>query len=156
MPDARQVADEMDVADELARDLFRLQIERLTTGRVTAAITEAVVSWSIGRGWLPRTEARVFFAAASGAERRLGRVDVLVLRGHAGPDLAIEIDSADKAWSVTKLKWLAMTGMRSIWIRWGDEGWAGIYDDVDVIQLPLIRRARSFGRGADQLTLPIT
>ena len=27
--------------------------------------------------------------------------------------------------------------MRAIWVRWGDEEWAGVYDDVDVIQLPL-------------------
>ena len=43
--------------------------------------------------------------------------------------------------------------MRAIWVRWGDEEWAGIYDDVDVIQLPLIRRADR--RSTPELKLPL-
>ena len=68
------------------------------------------------------------------------------------PDLAIEIDSADKTWSVNKLQHAARAGMRAIWVRWGDGEWAGIYQDVDVIQLPLIRRVGHRGM-PDQLPL---
>jgi len=71
---------------------------------------------------------------------RLGFVDVIVRRGGHGRDLAIEIDSAHKPWSVVKLQHAAANGMRAIWIRWGDETWAGVYDDIDVIQVPLNRR----------------
>ena len=76
--------------------------------------------------------------AAVGGDARLGFVDVIVRRGDGTPDLAIEIDSADKPWSVDKLRHAAQAGMRAIWVRWGDDEWAGIYDDVDVIQLPVI------------------
>jgi len=67
-------------------------------------------------------------------------MDVIVRRGTGQPDLAIEIDSADKPWSVVKLQHAAAAGMEAIWVRWGDDRWAGVYDEVDVIQLPLIRR----------------
>ena len=78
-----------------------------------------------------------------GEETRLGYVDVIVLRQPAAPDLAIEIDSADKPWSVDKLRHAMAAGMDAIWVRWGDDGWAGAFEDVDVIQLPLQRRVRS-------------
>jgi hypothetical protein len=41
---------------------------------------------------------------------------------------------------VVKLQHAAAGGMRAVWVRWGDEQWAGIYDDVDVIQLQTLRR----------------
>ena len=74
---------------------------------------------------------------------RPGYVDVIVLRQPAAPDLAIEIDSVDKPWSVDKLRHAAAAGMDPVWVRWGDDEWAGAFDDIDVIQLPLQRRVRS-------------
>src|SRR4051794_30313331 len=104
---------------------------------MTARITRAVVEWALARGWAPRTEARV----DAGAAERLGFVDVIVRRGNGGSDLAIEIDSTDKPWSVEKLRHAVAAGMEAIWVRWGDDFWAGAYDDVDVIQLPTLRRS---------------
>ncbi len=130
-----------DVADELATVLFGMRVGGQATGAVTAQITREIVRWAIGRGWSPRAEARVHALSTVGGDARVGFMDVIVHRGDGLPDLAIEIDSADKPWSVDKLRHAAQAGMRAIWVRWGDEKWAGIYDDVDVIQLPLIRRA---------------
>jgi hypothetical protein len=44
-------------------------------------------------------------------------------------------------------------GMEAIWIRWGDDEWAGTFDDVDVIQLPVARRQATRARGKIQLSL---
>jgi hypothetical protein len=120
-------------ADELAGVLFALDGASLTTRDMTARITRAVVEWALASGWTPRTEARVDAG-------QLGFVDVIVRRGGGQPDLAIEIDSTDKPWSVTKLRHAVAAGMDAIWIRWGDAQWAGAFVDVDVIQLPIGRR----------------
>jgi hypothetical protein len=125
--------------DDLARALFSLESSTLTTGAMTARITRAVVAWAAARGWVVRTEARV----GVGEEARRGFVDVIVLRQPTAPDLAIEIDSADKPWSVDKLRHAAAAGMVPVWIRWGDDGWAGTFHDIDVIQLQLTRRVAS-------------
>lgn len=135
--------------DDLAGALFRLDPGPLATGVVTARITRAVVEWAAAHGWATRTEARV----RVGQTTRVGFVDVIVLRGPALPDLAIEIDSADKPWSVDKLRHAAAAGMHPIWVRWGDDVWAGAFDDVDVIQLPLTRRAAPRNVDAGQIAL---
>lgn len=122
-----------EIVDELATVLFDLDERPLTTGAMTARITRATVEWALSHGWAARTEARVDVES-------LGFVDVIVHRPGAGPDVAIEIDSANKPWSVTKLRHAAAAGMHALWIRWGDEEWAGTYDEVDVIQLPVRRR----------------
>ena len=125
--------------DDLADALFRLSLGDLTTAAVTARITRVVVEWAAERGWATRLEARV----AVGNETRLGFVDVMVLRQPAAPDLAIEIDSTDKPWSVDKLRHSAAAGMHPIWIRWGNDEWAGTFDDIDMIQLSVTRRPAS-------------
>ncbi len=135
--------------DDLACALFRLDPGASATRAVTAQITRAVVEWAAARGWSTRTEARV----GVGNETRLGFVDVIVLRQPALPDLAIEIDSTDKPWSVDKLRHAAAAGMQPIWIRWGDDEWAGAFEDVDVIQLPLLRRGATRDVDAGQIEL---
>ena len=87
-----------------------------------------------------------------GMNPRLGIVDVVISRGGEAPDIAIEIDSGDKRWSVKKLQYLARIGMRAVWIRWGDDAWAGVIEGVDVIQLRLVRRPARAGPAA-QLAL---
>jgi hypothetical protein len=135
--------------DDLAGALFRLETSTLTTAVVTAQITRAVVDWAAARGWATRTEARV----GVGESARLGWIDVVVLRGPQLPDLAIEIDSTQKPWSVDKLRHAIGAGMEAIWIRWGDADWAGAFDDIDVIQLPLTRRSAVRGSRAAQIEL---
>ena len=129
-----------DPADDLAAVLFGLSVEGRSTAAMTAHITRVIVVWAAERGWSPRTEARVQASSSAGDERS-GFVDVIVRRGPGLPDLAIEIDSADKPWSVDKLRHAAAAGMHAVWVRWGDDEWAGVYDDIDVIQLQLLRRA---------------
>jgi hypothetical protein len=134
--------------DDLARTLFRLETSTLTTAAMTARITRAVIQWAAARGWVARTEARV----GVGELTRLGFVDVIVKRGDNQPDLATEIDSTHKPWSVDKLRHAVAAGMEAVWIRWGDDEWAGAFDDVDVIQLQLTRRARArFQAGQTEL-----
>ena len=132
---------DIEVADDLATALFALKVEGRSTALMTAHITRKIVGWAVSRGWSPRTEARVNAASAAG-DAKLGFVDVIVRRGNGLPDLAIEIDSADKPWSVDKLRHAASAGMHAIWVRWGDDEWAGVYEDIDVIQLQLLRRSR--------------
>ena len=48
---------------------------------------------------------------------RLGRVDVVVMRSDA-PDIAIELDSAHNAASVTKLEFARDAGALPVWVRW--------------------------------------
>ena len=139
--------------DDLASVLFGLETSTLTTSAVTARITRAVVEWAAARGWAVRGEARVGVAASEGESAQLGFVDVIVHRGPAQPDLAIEIDSTHKPWSVVKLRHAIAAGMHAIWIRWGDDAWAGAFEDVDVIQLPVARRHASRAGKELQLSL---
>jgi hypothetical protein len=113
--------------------LFALRFRPINTRAVTAQITSAVVEWALARGWHPRIEARV--SVESKGSGGLGFIDVIVRRAAGEAALAIEIDSTDKPWSVAKLRHAVAAGMQGIWIRWGDDEWAGVYDDIDVIQL---------------------
>ena len=139
--------------DELATRLFDLTLgSRLSTAAVTREITRAIVRWARDSGCMVRTEARV--EVGGSGERQLGFVDVLVCRGGLQPDVAIEIDSTDKPWSVVKLQHAVRAGMHAIWVRWGDDEWAGIYDGVDVIQLRLQRHVEHrAGVPASQMAL---
>ncbi len=136
----RGVCEDSVFTDALAEMLFALECGRLTTAAMTRAITRAIVVWSHGQGWSVRPEARVEVRALP--SRQLGFVDVLICRGAPHPDVAIEIDSTDKPWSVVKLQHVAAAGMHAIWVRWGDDAWAGTYDDLDVVQLRVARRVR--------------
>jgi hypothetical protein len=131
--------------DDLAQVLYELDTSDLPTAHVTAAITRQIVRWAHERGWSVRTEGRVDVTSGTDSpnDARLGFVDVLIRRGVPRPDVAIEIDSTDKPWSVVKLQHAAAGGMHGIWVRWGDEAWAGVYDEIDVIQLPTLRRTGS-------------
>ena len=142
-----------DVIDDLATVLFALVTGKRGTGAVTAQITHEIGRWAVGRGWLPHPEARVLLADQPDHRPRVGYLDMVVLRHGDGPDLAIEIDSTDKQWSLAKLRYVVAAGMHGIWIRWGDDAWAGIYDEVDVIQLPEVRRAAPRLTGRGQLSL---
>src|SRR5215831_14117164 len=113
-----------DFTDSLATELFALELARLTTAAVTAAITRAIVRMARSHGWQVRTEARVEVPLLVGVAEQLGFVDVLISRGHEFGDVAIEIDSTDKLWSVVKLQHAAAAGMHAIWVRWGDGAWA--------------------------------
>jgi hypothetical protein len=137
---ASAATNESTIADELATILFALDTRSLPTAATTAHITRAIVEWAVARGWSVRNEARVNVAAAADRSQT-GYVDIVIRRGRSASDVAIEIDSTDKAWSLVKLRHAVAAGMDAIWIRWGDEEWAGAHDDVDVIQLPVTRTA---------------
>jgi hypothetical protein len=131
----------LSLVDELANMLFALDESILTTAGTTRRLTGAVAKWALGRGWSVRTEAPVAVAASATEGGQIGYVDVVVRRGGSMPDVAIEIDSADKPWSVAKLQHAAAAGMEAIWVRWGDDEWSGVYEDIDVIQLRIRRSA---------------
>ncbi len=139
--------------DELAEMLFGLELEGLSTRATTTEITRAIIRWSLARGWPVRTEARVGLLARSAADPRLGYIDAIVRRGNGQPDLAIEIDSTDKQWSVDKLLHAAVAGMDAVWVRWGDDIWAGSYEGVHVIQLPARRRHERGAAAGREITL---
>jgi hypothetical protein len=143
-----------DDTDDLATALFELDTHGLPTGATTTAITRAVARWASSRGWQARTEARVGLEADRATVPKLGYIDVVVRRGGGMPDMAIEIDSEDKRWSLDKLRHAAAAGMHAIWIRWGDDEWAGAFEGVDVIQLQVRRKARRRSP-AEQLSLSL-
>jgi hypothetical protein len=143
----------MNVVDDLATVLFALEEDPLATRDMTAKITRQIVEWAVQCGWSVRTEARVRAMSEARSDPALGYLDVIVRRRDGEPDLAIEIDSADKPWSVDKLRHAVAGGMQAIWVRWGDDAWAGIYDDIDVIQLPIRRRPAFRTTADDQLPL---
>ena len=130
----------IDATDELASCLFALDTESLDTVAITAQITRAIAQWAVAHGWNPCAEARVNLPTNDRGESRIGYIDVVVRRG-GKPDLAIEVDSGDKPWSLDKLRHAVAAGMHAIWVRWGDDAWAGYYHDIDVIQLPARRRS---------------
>jgi hypothetical protein len=133
-----------DGLDELAVRLFAIDTGSSSTGAITARIAREITQWALAHGWHVRPEARVDVPTRPSrlsARPQTGYIDVIVLRDGRQPDFAIEIDSADKPWSLAKLRHAAAAGMHSIWIRWGDDEWAGYYDDVDVIQLSVLRRS---------------
>ena len=138
--------------DDLAALLFALDTQRLRTAAVTSRITRAVAEWATARSWAVRTEALVLPGTDAVSDPRAGYLDVVVRRGGGQPDLAIEIDSTQKTWSLDKLRHAASAGMHAIWIRWGEEDWPGVYEDVDVIQLRL-ERTPAHRRVAPQLAL---
>ena len=138
------------ISDELAAVLFAVELGRRGTGAVTRELTRAIVRWAHSRGWSARTEAPVQPALAGPSG--FGYVDVLIRRGPALADVAVEIDSTDKPWSLAKLRHAALGGMHAIWIRWGDDKWAGAFDEVDVIQLPALRRTTPRAVQPGQLT----
>jgi hypothetical protein len=141
-------------ANDLANLLFALDGGSLRTAAITRRITTAIVAWALGRGWSVQTEARVNVAEGSvDDDDRLGYLDIVVRRGAGWPDIAIEIDSTDKPWSVTKLRHAAAAGMHAIWIRWGDDDWTGVHRDIDVIQLRISRAPQPRANGAAQLAL---
>ena len=145
------MAQDQEFTDTLAHVLFGIDTRRLTTAATTRAITRAIGRWALAQGWGVRTEARVEVPANQNIAQ-LGFVDVLVSRGTPHPEVAIEIDSTDKPWSVVKLQHAAAAGMHAIWVRWGDDAWAGVYDDVDVIQLRLTRRSQARPAASGQQT----
>ena len=140
-------------ADQLATRLFALDEGSLTTREVTAQVAREITRWALARGWSVRAEARVRPPESSGHLERLGYIDLIIRRSPPDPDLAIEIDSTDKPWSLAKLRYVVAAGMDAIWVRWGDAAWAGVYDDIDVIQLPARRQTAPRPRAHDQLTL---
>jgi Uma2 family endonuclease len=142
------------VADDLATVLFAQDFEPLTTARMTRRITRAIGAWAIARGWAVKTEAPVAVAASETNRGQPGFVDVVIRRGGSAPDIAIEIDSADKPWSAVKLQYAAAAGMQAIWIRWGDNDWSGIYHDIDVIQLRIDRSPQRRSLGGQQSFWP--
>lgn len=143
----------VDPVDELASRLFALDVGRHDTASITALMKAEIGRWALARGWSVRTEARVDVSTDTApGSLRLGFIDVVVVRAGHEPDLAIEIDSGDKPWSVAKLRHAVDAGMHGVWVRWGDTAWAGWHADIDVIQLFIPRRA-AMRRAADQLEL---
>jgi len=146
------VAYDPEFSDALADALFEFDPGPKPTAGVTAAITRLIVRWARGQGWVVRTEARVELGNRGNSVPLIGFVDVLITQRAGQPDVAIEIDSADKPWSVVKLQHAALAGMHAVWVRWGDDAWAGVYEHIDVIQLRTLRRT-GHRRATDQLTV---
>jgi hypothetical protein len=149
--DTREVTSSDEIADELADVVYRLDAIALPTAQKTRHITQEIARWAVERGWRVRREAGMRLCTG-GLERR-GFYDLVIDAGGASAPIAVEIDTTDKAWSLEKLRHAAASGMCAIWIRWGDEGWAEVDDEVYVIQLPPSRRPQDVSRRTEQMPI---
>jgi hypothetical protein len=56
-----------------------------------------------------------------------------------------------QAWSVSKLQHAVAAGLHGIWV--GDDEWAGVYEDIDVIQLWSSRNPATRDKKRNQLAI---
>ncbi|WP_162958357.1 hypothetical protein [Nocardia yunnanensis] len=91
----------------------------MTSAQTTKLITAHTQQWAQAQRW------RVQFEAPALVERRVsngrlyrGRIDVLCTRRWWRPAVAVEIDRANKRWSLEKLIAEADAGHVALWVRW--------------------------------------
>jgi len=107
-----------------------------STARITTAIIDTLRAE--GRTFEIEYTWRHAQRTTRSGRRVPGRVDVAIIDPDTGePVVFIEIDSANKAWSLHKLATAAQRGIRAIWLRHGGHPPSGtIPDGVTVIHVP--------------------
>ncbi|WP_306360855.1 hypothetical protein [Nocardia sp. CC227C] len=88
---------------------------------ITDELTKLVVAWARDhQGWRAKTEQEILFKkGVHHPGEWWGYVDVGIERPKPLPPLMIEIDSANKRWSLDKLVGATDQGWDAIWLRWG-------------------------------------
>ncbi|UGT58866.1 hypothetical protein [Nocardia asteroides] len=133
----------------LADWLAPVRATGLTSSQTTALITAHTLEWARSKRWKPATEvpALIERSSANGRTYR-GRLDVVCERSWWRPPIAIEIDRANKRWSLDKLIAEADAGHVALWVRWhGDTvievpPRVGLVDIRDSIDNPRATRQR--------------
>jgi hypothetical protein len=118
--------------------LAPLTFTDLSRTAATSAITKHAMAWARWHGFIVRTEVE-----AIARQMRPGdhRISPLAIAGEhpAGRQLAIEIDSVNRVWSIEKLAVEADAGKFAFWIKWGGPvRLALIPEKVGVVELPVI------------------
>ena len=87
--------------------------------QITVSLTDAILAWAQDNGWSAHREEPIKVAgyvSSSGNTRSNGRIDIWCRSSCY--DLAIEIDRANKAWSLAKLVQARQNGAHAVWVRW--------------------------------------
>ncbi|MFJ4651130.1 hypothetical protein ACIP5Y_07630 [Nocardia sp. NPDC088792] len=109
------------LAASLHRHLQPVSLSGLTAREATTMLTYQTAEWARKHWWTVTFEApaRVSRPTRRGPYR--GRLDLLCTSWFRRP-IAIEIDRANKMWSLDKLQAEADAGASTLWVRWaGDQ-----------------------------------
>jgi len=130
-----------DLIEALRRELEGQDVDGLSTRQITylySSVIHAVLTNS-GLGEVVREfPTKMKILPPTGAAPRTGIVDFAVVRDKRVV-LALELDQADKKFSLTKLEHFAAGGARTIWIRWGRAPQILIPEGIELI---VIKRDR--------------
>ncbi|MGW5441414.1 hypothetical protein [Nocardia asteroides] len=114
-----------DKTDELAQSLRHwltpVRASGLTSTQTTKLITAHTLEWAHSKRWQTSTEVPALIERTINGRVYSGRVDVVCERSWWRPPIAIEIDRANKSWSVDKLVAEAEAGHVALWVRWRGE-----------------------------------
>ena len=91
--------------------------------KITVSLTDAILAWAQDNGWSAHQEEPIKVAgyvSSSGNTRSNGKIDIWCRSSCY--DLAIEIDRANKAWSLAKLVQARQNGAHAVWVRWARKG----------------------------------
>ncbi len=117
--DERQQGQLARATDSLRSWLAPLEFVGLPRPEVTSLITAQVVAWAQSY----RFEVTQQVKAIATRRRRYGRTQNswldLECRHRSGMTIAVEIDFANKFWSIEKLAAEADAGKLAIWVKWG-------------------------------------
>ena len=146
----------------LAANLDSLNLDDYETrSDRTRAITQVVFDWAEDCNWSPELEFRIdgVYREQTNAKRKIKKLipkrrgldnqtrrgdaiaDVYIDRdslepGMRLPPLVIEIDSANKKWSLTKLEKCSEKGWDCLWVRWGPNEPIPTPEDIMCIYIP--------------------
>jgi hypothetical protein len=142
-------------AASLSKYLLPVAFTDWSAFRVTAELTQRVVSWGVDHGWRVRREVPSIAGLPGARPDRSGYLDVVCERLNA-PPIVIEIDRTDKQWSSRKLLCEADAGAVAIWVRWNDANTWIVPAPVAVIRLPTTSRPdRGGGRRLYSRDMPV-
>jgi hypothetical protein len=131
---------ETDCRDNLAIHLQALNLNGLPSVAITREIIGEIRRWADAKGWRCESEVDSGVARRGGPgktwQHYKGYVDLVVHRGQL-PPIAIEVDRADKKWSLVKLGKCASDGMEAIWVRWGYPCLLGIPRNILLIRVEI-------------------
>jgi len=118
--------------------LTPLTFADLSRSATTSLIAEQAMAWARWHGFVVRTEVE---AIASRLRPRDHRISPLAIAGEhpAGRQIAIEIDSINRVWSIEKLATEADAGKFALWIKWGGPVTLSLIPEkIGVVELPVI------------------
>ena len=104
--------------DSLQEWLAPLEFTDLSRSAVTEAITAQAVAWAMSHGFVVSQDVEAVATKRRPHNRHIGLLDI-ACEHPSGQQLAIEVDFANRVWSVEKLAAEADAGKLALWVKWG-------------------------------------